>query len=134
MQIDIASSDKKLYSGIASMVIATAANGEIGFLPGHTPYLAELKPGDVKITTESGGDEVFYISGGVVEVQPKSVVILADVAERAEDLDEARALAAKEKAEQNMANYQDKMDYAAAKAELIRAVAQLKAIQKIKGK
>lgn len=132
MHLDIVSAESQIFSGKVESVVATAELGEIGIIPGHAPLLTKLKPGEVRIAHPGGSQEIYYISGGMLEVQPHCVTILADVAERADKLDESAALAAKERAAAAMSNKSDNMDYALAAAELAKAVAQIRAIQKIR--
>lgn len=131
LNVAIVSAEKSLFSGEADMVVATADLGEVGILPGHTPMLASLKPGQVRVVNAESED-IFYVSGGTVEVQPNSVTILADTAERARDLDEAAALEAQREAERVLGEQHDEFDYAKARAELVHAAAQLAAIRKLK--
>ena len=100
IHVDIVSAEKEIFSGPAEMVFASAVMGEVGILPRHAPLLTQLRPGQVRIKTPSGEEEFFYVSGGMLEVQPHVVTVLADTAERAKDLDEAAAQQAKERAEQ----------------------------------
>ena len=130
--LDIVSAEQEIFSGSVEMVVATGELGEVGVVPGHAPLLTILKPGDVRITLPGGKQEIFYVSGGMLEVQPRYVTVLADVVERAEDLDEAEALAAKARAEEAIANKGAEIDYSVATAELARAVAQIRAIQKVR--
>lgn len=130
--LDIVSAEKEIFSGIVEMVVATAELGEVGIVPGHAPMLTLLKPGEVRVTLPGGNHEVYYISGGMLEVQPRYVTVLADDVERAADLDEAAAIAAKEQAEKAIANKNAELDYSTAAAELARAVAQIRAIQKVR--
>jgi F-type H+-transporting ATPase subunit epsilon len=130
--VDLVSAEREIFSGIAEMVVATGELGEVGIVPGHAPLLTMLKPGEVRITLPGGQHELYYVSGGILEVQPYSVSILADTVARADDLDEAAAIAAKERAEQAMLNKNAEMDYSMATAELARAVAQIRAIQKVR--
>jgi len=131
MYVDIVSAEEAIYSGTAEMLFAPTANGEVGILPRHTQLIARMKPGEVRV--RKGDDEqIFYVSGGVLEVQPNVVTVLADTAIRARDLDEAQALKAKKRAESAMQNVKADMDYARAQAELMEAVAQLRTIQKIR--
>ncbi len=133
MHVDIVSAEEEIYSGTAEMLFAPTADGEVGIMPRHTQLIARMKPGEVRI--RKGDDEqIFYVSGGVLEVQPNVVTILADTAIRANDLDEAQALEAKKRAESAMQNKKADMDYALAQAELIEAIAQLRTIQKIRQK
>ncbi|KTD18703.1 F1 sector of membrane-bound ATP synthase, epsilon subunit [Legionella lansingensis] len=130
--LDIVSAEQEIFSGVVEMVVATGELGEIGIIPGHAPLLTLLKPGEVRVTLPGGAHEVYYVSGGMLEVQPYYVTVLADAVERAEDLDEAQALAAKARAEEAMASKGADIDYSKAAAELARAVAQIRAIQKIR--
>lgn len=132
MHVDIVSAEKEIFSGPAEMVFASAAMGDVGILPRHAPLLTPLKPGQIRIKTPGGGEEVFYVSGGMLEVQPHVVTILADTAERAKDIDEAAALQAKERAEQAMTDKTSEFEYARAQVELAEAMAQLQAIQKLR--
>jgi F-type H+-transporting ATPase subunit epsilon len=131
-RLDIVSAEQEIFSGSVEMVVATGELGEIGIVPGHAPLLTVLRPGEVRITHPGGEQEIYYVSGGMLEVQPYHVSILADVAERAQNLDEAEALAAKTRAEEAMANKNTELNYALAAAELARAVAQIRAIQKLR--
>lgn len=140
LKVAIVSAEKALFTGEASMVVATAQFGEVGILPGHTPLLATLKPGQVRVIFDlhhgmpGGEEEVFYVSGGTLEVQPNSVTVLADTAERARDLDAAAAQEAVRQAELFLAQQHDEFDYAKARVELVHAAAQLAAIRKLKDK
>ncbi|QRN04976.1 F0F1 ATP synthase subunit epsilon [Legionella sp. MW5194] len=130
--LDIVSAEKEIYSGVVELVVATGELGEVGITPGHAPLLTVLKPGEIRITLPGGSQEIYYVSGGMLEVQPHCVTVLADTVERADNLDEAAALAAKAKAEEEIANKNTDLDYSRAAAELARAVAQIRAIQKIR--
>ena len=130
--LDIVSAEREIFSGIVEMVVATGELGEIGITPGHAPLLTVLKPGEIRITLPGGEQDVYYVSGGMLEVQPYYVTVLADAVERAENLDEAAALAAKARAEEAIANKDAELDYTVAAAELARAVAQIRAIQKVR--
>ncbi|MCP0914886.1 MULTISPECIES: F0F1 ATP synthase subunit epsilon [Legionella] len=132
--LDIVSAEREIFSGIVEMVVATGEIGELGIVPGHAPLLTLLKPGEVRVTLPGGEQEVYYISGGMLEVQPYYVTVLADAVERADSLDEAAALAAKARAEEAIANKDADIDYSVAAAELARAVAQIRAIQKVRKK
>ena len=134
MHVDIVSAEAEIYSGRAQMVFAPAVMGEVGIMPRHTPLLTKIKPGEVRIRTEDGNEESFYVSGGMLEVQPHVVTILADTAARAKDLDEAKAIAAKQRAEEALANQTGEIDLALAEAQLAEAIAQLKAIQQSRKK
>jgi F-type H+-transporting ATPase subunit epsilon len=130
--LDIVSAEKEIFSGSVEMIVATGELGEVGIIPGHAPLLTVLKPGEVRVTLPGGQHEVYYISGGMLEVQPHYVTVLADTVERADTLDEAAALEAKAKAEELMSNKDSDIDYSVAAAELARAVAQIRAIQKVR--
>lgn len=131
IHVDIVSAEKEIYSGTAEMVFAPLVTGEVGVLPRHAPLLARMKPGEVRVRTAT--EELsFYVSGGLLEVQPHVVTVLADTAARAKDLDEAAALKAKERAEEALKNRKTEIDYARAQAELAEALAQLRAIQKLR--
>ena len=132
MQIEIVSAELMIFSGQATHVVATGLIGELGIYPGHTQLLTDLKPGPVRIVKPDGEDEILYISGGILEVQPQLVSILADTVIRAADLDEMAALEAKEHAEKALIDKQSDIDYAKATVELAQAVAQLQAISKLK--
>jgi F-type H+-transporting ATPase subunit epsilon len=128
--LDIVSAEREIFSGLAEMIIATGELGEIGITPGHAPLLTILKPGEVRVTLPGGEQDIYYVQGGMLEVQPHCVTVLADVVERADHLDEAAALAAKAQAETAMVNKGGDIDYSVAATELARAVAQIRAIQK----
>lgn len=135
IHVDIVSAEEEIYSGTASVVYAPAEMGEVGIYPRHAPMLANLKPGEVRVEAEGEEDELFFfVSGGLLEVQPHVVTVLADTAIRAHDLDEASALEAQKQAEQAMADTQSDIDFAKAKAEMVQAAAQLRAIQKLRRK
>ncbi len=132
IHVDIVSAEKEIYSGTAEIVFAPLVTGEVGILPRHAPLLARMKPGEVRVRSASNEDLSFYVSGGLLEVQPHVVTVLADTALRARDLDEAAALKAKERAEEALRNRKTDIDYAKAQAELAEAIAQLRAIQKLR--
>ena len=129
LKLDIVSAEKSLFSGEVEYVLASGEGGELGLFPGHTALLTKLKPGQVRTKLKDGEEEVFYISGGLLEVQPDVISVLADTAVRAEDLDEAAAKSAKEHAEKALANKDATMEYSAAMVELAKAMAQLRAIE-----
>ena len=136
IHVDIVSAEGEIFTGSAEMVYAPAAMGEVGIAPRHTPLVTQLKPGEVRVDT-GGGREMqhFYVSGGILEVQPHLITVLADTALRAADLDEAAAQEAKRRAEEAITNKSAEFEYARAQAELAEAVAQLRAIQNVrKGK
>jgi len=132
MHVDIVSAESEIFSGTAEMVLAPAAMGEVGIMPRHTQMMTPLKPGEVRITREGGEQEYFYVSGGIMEVQPHVVTVLSDTAVRAADLDEAAAIEAKKHAEEALKDRAGDMDYARAEAELAQAMAQIRMIQKIR--
>ncbi len=134
MHVDIVSAEAEIFSGPAHMVFAPGVMGELGIMPRHAPLLTRLKPGEVRVRTPEGEEEFFYVSGGVLEVQPHSITILSDTAQRAKDLDEAAALEAKHHAEQRLQDQVSEFDYAQAQTELAEAMAQLQAIQKLRKK
>ena len=132
IHVDIVSAEGEIFSGPAKMVFLPAAEGEIGVTPRHAPLLTLLKAGEVRVQPPEGDEISFFVGGGALEVQPQRVTVLADTAARAHDLDEAAALAARQRAEEALAARTDKIDLAEAQAELIRAAAQLKLIQKLR--
>ena len=132
LQCDIVSAEKDIFSGPVELVIATGDLGELGILPGHAPLLTGIKPGVVILRLEGGEEQTFYASGGYLEVQPGIVTILADSALRADDLDEAQAQLAQEKAEREISDKAADFDFSAAQANLAEAAAQLRAIRKIR--
>jgi len=134
MKVDIVSAEESLYSGEAQMLFAPAVLGEIGIAPRHTPLITNLIAGELRIKHVDGPDESMFISGGILEVQPHLVTVLSDVAKREKDLDENAAKAAKEKAEQAMKDSSDKINYAKAEAEFMRAIAELRTIEKLKSR
>ena len=131
IHVDIVSAEKEIFSGLAEAVFASAIMGEVGIYPRHTPMLTRLKPGEVRLLV-TGTEAQFYVSGGILEVQPHVVTILADTAMRAADVDEAAALAAKEDAERALKDTDAKMDYAEAQAKLAEAMAQLRSIDRMR--
>jgi len=135
MHVDVVSAEAEIFSGPATMLFAPGVMGDLGIMPRHAPLLTRIKPGEVRIITDQGDEElVFYVSGGMLEIQPEAVTILADTVQRADDIDEAAALEAKERAEKLLTDRKDDVDYAAASAELAEAMAQLQAIQRLKKK
>lgn len=132
IHVDIVSAEAQIFSGWAKMVFAPAVMGEVGITPRHAPLLSPLQPGEVRVRTEQDEEEHFYVSGGMLEIQPHIVTILADTAVRAHDLDEAAALEAKQRAEKLLADKKADIDYAQAQAELIEAAAQLQTIQRLR--
>ena len=132
MHVDIVSAEGAIHSGTAEMVYAPAEMGEVGIAPRHTQMITRLKPGDIRVDNGSGELEHFYVSGGILEVQPHVVTVLADTAIRAHDLDEASALEAKRRAEDALAGQAADFEYAKAQSELAEAVAQLRAIERLR--
>ena len=134
MHLDIVSAEEEIFSGNVKNIIASAIMGEVGIYPKHTPMITPLKPGEVKIITEENEEKLFFISGGVIEVQPDIVTVLADTAIRGKDLDEAKAIESKKRAEEALADKSDNIDAAKALAELALAAAQLKMIDAMRKK
>ena len=132
MQLDIVSAEAEIFSGEVSAVIAPAIMGDVGIFPNHTPLVTQLKPGELKIEVDGEPDQHIYVSGGMLEVQPDIVTVLSDTAVRAEDLDEAKALEAKKKAEEALAENGPEINSARAMAKLAEANARLRMIQKIR--
>jgi F-type H+-transporting ATPase subunit epsilon len=131
---DIVSAEKQIFSGLVELVVAAGSEGDLGISYGHAPLLSGLQPGPIRLITQSGEEQVFYISGGYVEVQPHGVTVLADTALRAEDMDEAAAIQAKEEAERSIANQSAEFDYSKAAIQLAEASAQLRTLQAIRKK
>jgi F-type H+-transporting ATPase subunit epsilon len=134
MHVNIVSAENEIYSGTVTEVYAPAEAGEVGIMPRHTQMLSTLKPGVVRIVTQDGTEESFYVSGGILEVQPHVVTVLSDTALRATDINESAAIEARTRAEAAMKDRASDMDYAKAKSELIEAVAQIEALKKIRRK
>jgi F-type H+-transporting ATPase subunit epsilon len=133
--VDIVSAEQQIFSGDAEMVIAPGEAGELGILPEHAALLTRIKPGTVRLKLPGGAEEeVIYVSGGMMEVQPDRVTVLADTSVRAHDLDEAKAMEAERLAKEAIANRGGVMEIAKAQAELAEAIAQLQAIRKLRGK
>jgi len=132
VHVDLVSAERAIFSGLAEMVIVTGYLGELGVAPGHAPLLTTLPPGQVRILKPGNKEDIYYINGGMLEVQPSVVTVLSDEALRADDLDEAAAMAAKEQAEKLLSDMKTEFDYSNAAAELARAVAQIRAIQRLK--
>ncbi|MDJ0712505.1 MAG: F0F1 ATP synthase subunit epsilon [Woeseiaceae bacterium] len=134
IKVDIVSAEGEIHSGDAAMVFAPASMGEVGIAPRHAPMLTTLKPGEVRVQDEEGQEEAFYITGGMLEIQPNQVTILADTALRGDQLDEAAALAAQQQAEKALEGASQETDIVRANAELQEARARYRAAQKLKGK
>ena len=134
IHVDIVSAEGQLFSGEATWVYVPGSQGELGIAPRHAPLLTSLKAGEVRVQTEGQEEQLFYVGGGVLEVQPNLVTVLADTGARARDLDEAQAQAAKQRAEDALQGRGDKLQMAEAQAELARAIAQLRAIERLRKK
>jgi F-type H+-transporting ATPase subunit epsilon len=132
LKCNIVSAEEEIYSGTAKMVVVTGEMGELGITPRHAQLITRLKPGQVRVIKEDDDEEFLYVSGGILEVQPHLVTILADTAVRAHDLDEAAAMKAKEEAERALADHEADIDYAKAQAELAEAVAQLATLERLR--
>ncbi|MCV2886514.1 F0F1 ATP synthase subunit epsilon [Aestuariibacter sp. AA17] len=132
VHLDVVSAEEKIFSGRVETLQVTGSEGELGIYPGHAPLITALKPGMVRLVKQHGHEEMIYIAGGMLEVQPGNVTVLADVAVRAEDLDEQAAQDAKRRAEEHIANAGSDFNYAEAAAELAEAIAQLRLIQKLR--
>ena len=128
----IVSAEQEIYSGQVEMVVATGTIGELGIMPGHTPLLTGVKPGPVRLLIEGGNEEIFFASGGYIEVQPGAVTILADTALRADDIDEAAAVAAQRKAEQEQGDQNSDIDFARVLADLQEQAAMLRTVRKLR--
>ncbi|WP_169393268.1 MULTISPECIES: F0F1 ATP synthase subunit epsilon [Psychrobacter] len=133
-QCRVVSAREELFSGEITMLIATGSEGEVGVLAGHTPLITLLKPGAMRVQKANGEEEVIYVSGGVLEVQPKMVTVLADTAVRAHNLDESKIIEARKKAEQMLVNQSDTLQTNAALASLAESVAQLQTLRKFKNR
>ncbi|KZY29147.1 MULTISPECIES: F0F1 ATP synthase subunit epsilon [unclassified Oleiphilus] len=131
---DIVSAEEQIYSGLVELVVAAGEMGDLGIAPGHAPLMTKLNPGPVRVIKQGGEEEVFYVSGGYMEVQPSLVTVLADSAERAHDVDEAAALEAKKEAERELANQSGDFDYSRAASQLAEASARLRVIQRMRNK
>jgi F-type H+-transporting ATPase subunit epsilon len=132
IRCDIVSAEAEIFHGEATMVVATGEEGELGIVPRHAPLITRLKPGQVRVVTANGEEQSFYVSGGILEVQPQVVTVLTDTAIRAKDLDEASARKAKDEAERVLANRTDAVEVAQAQVELAQAIAQLQAIERLR--
>ncbi len=132
VHVDIVSAEEEIFSGSAEMVFAPAEMGEVGITPRHAPLISKLKPGEVRIKINEAETHHFYISGGLLEVQPHMVIILADTAIRAKDIDEAAALQAKAKAEEALEDKSGKLDYGQAQAQLAQAIMQLRMLDRLR--
>jgi F-type H+-transporting ATPase subunit epsilon len=131
IRIDIVSAEGEIHSGIADMVFCPAEQGEVGIAPRHAPLITRLRPGEVRVLKD-GAEQYYFVSGGILEVQPHAVTVLADTAVRAKDLDEAAVLEAKKRAEEALASQKTDVDVARAQAELVEAAARLQMIQRMR--
>lgn len=134
VECDIVSAEREIFKGQIEMLIATGSLGDLGITPGHTPLLTELRPGPIRLVTAGGGEEVFYVSGGFLEVQPNQIKILADTALRADDMNEAAAEEARRQAEKALENQSGEFDYSRAATQLAEAAAQLRTLQAVRKK
>ncbi len=134
IQCDIVSAENEIFSGLVEMLVAAGTEGDVGISYGHAPLLTGLNPGPVRIKKQGGEEEIYYVSGGFLEVQPHAVTVLADTALRASDMDEAAALEAKKQAEQALSNNSSDVDYSRAAVQLAEAAAQLRTLQAIRKK
>lgn len=134
IHVDVVSAEEEIFSGKARFVALPGEAGELGILPGHTPLITRIKPGAVRIEDEAGNEDFVFVAGGILEVQPDTVTVLADTAIRGKDLDEAKANEAKRRAEEALSNKESNIEYATAQAELAEAMAQLAAISKLRSK
>ncbi|MEX3956187.1 ATP synthase F1 subcomplex epsilon subunit [Trinickia symbiotica] len=132
IKVDVVSAEEQIFSGQAKFVALPGEAGELGILPGHTPLITRIRPGAVRIEAENGDEEFVFVAGGILEVQPGAVTVLADTAIRGKDLDEAKADQARKRAEEALQNSGSNLEYATAQAELAYAVAQLAAIQRLR--
>lgn len=132
IRCDIVSAEEEIYSGPVSMVVATGEMGELGIAPKHAPLITRLKAGQVRVILPNGEEQLFYVSGGILEVQPQVVTVLTDTAIRGKDIDEAAAKKAKEEAERILANRSEAIEVAEAQAQLAQAVAQLQALERLR--
>jgi F-type H+-transporting ATPase subunit epsilon len=132
IQCDIVSAQTEIWSGQAAQVFATGVAGELGIYPRHTPLITQLKPGPVRVVDEAGEEQFFFCGGGIIEVQPHIVTVLADTAMRGEDIDATAAQKAREEAERELADHTDKMEIAQAQAKLAEAIAQLQALERLR--
>ena len=128
----IVSAEQEIFSGQVEMVIASGTIGELGILPGHTPLLTGVKPGPVRLILEGGEEEIFFASGGYLEVQPTAITLLADTALRADDVDEAAAIAAQQKAEQELGDQRSDIDFARVSSDLQEQAAMLRTVRKLR--
>ena len=134
LHVDVVSAEESIFEGEAEFVVLPGESGELGIFPQHTPLITRIRPGAVRIKPVGKTEELVFVAGGILEVQPHRVTVLADTAIRGHDLDEAKAEEARKKAEEALANRSADVDYAKAQAELAEAIAQIQAIRKLRGK
>ena len=134
LHVDVVSAEESIFEGEAEFVVLPGESGELGIFPQHTPLITRIRPGAVRIKPVGKSEELVFVAGGILEVQPNRVTVLADTAIRGHDLDEAKAEEARKKAEEALANRSADVDYAKAQAELAEAMAQIQAIRKLRGK
>lgn len=134
MHIDVVSGEAQIFSGDANFIAVPGEAGELGILPGHTPLLTRIRPGALRIQRDGAAEELIVVAGGILEIQPNSVTVLADTAIRGQDIDETKALAARERAQEALRNAQDKSEIATVQAELATLAAQIAAIRKLRGR
>ena len=132
IRVDIVSAEEEIFHGDVTLLVATGELGELGIAPRHAPLITRLKPGQIRVTLENGEEQSFYVSGGILEVQPQVITVLTDTAIRAKDLDEASARQAKEAAENALANRSAAVDIAEAQNQLAQAMAQLQALERLR--
>lgn len=132
VDLNVVSAESEIFSGVVKTIQVTGTEGELGIYPGHTPLITGIKPGMVRVVTEAGNEELIYVAGGILEVQPNTVTVLADTAIRADELDQAAAEEAKKQAEEKIAQGGEDFDFAEAAIELAEAIAQLRLIEKLK--
>jgi F-type H+-transporting ATPase subunit epsilon len=132
IHVDVVSAEEMIFSGLAQFVVLPGEAGELGIMPGHMPLMTRIRPGAVRVQTQEGKEELIFVAGGLLEVQPGLVTVLADTALRGTDLDQAKAMEAKKLAEEAMVNRGSEMDYARAQVELAEAIAQLAAIDRLR--
>ena len=132
IRCDIVSAEAEIFQGEATLIVATGEMGELGIAPRHAPLITRLKPGQVRVIAENGEEQFFYVSGGILEVQPQVVTVLADTAIRAEDIDEAAVRKAKDEAERVLANRSEAMEVAEAQQRLAEVTAQLQALERLR--
>lgn len=134
VQCEIVSAEKEVFSGQVTMVSVSGLDGDLGIMPGHSPLLTKLRPAPVRVTLDDGNEEIFYVSGGFMEVQPSLITVLADVAERAENLDQAAAEQARQRAIEALESKNAELDYSLARAQLTQATGRLRTIEELKRK